>query len=71
MEEDMEKNKVNINRASRDQLARLDGIGGIMADEIIEYRLQHGGFKEKDELRNLPDFDNVIVEKIKELIYIG
>jgi competence protein ComEA len=71
MEENMEKNKVNINRASRDQLARLDGIGGIMADEIIEYRLQHGGFKEKDELHNLPDFDNVIVEKIKEHIYIG
>ena len=51
--------------------ARLDGIGGVMADEIIEYRLQHGGFKEKNELRNLPDFDSVIVEKMKVHIYIG
>jgi competence protein ComEA len=67
----MEQNKVNINRATRDQLARLDGIGGSMADEIIEYRLQHGGFKEKEELCNLADFDNVIIEKLKEHIYIG
>jgi competence protein ComEA len=66
----MEKNRVNINKASRDQLSRLDGIGGEMADDIIRYRMQHGGFKEKNELENIPGFDNVIIEKMKNYIYI-
>jgi competence protein ComEA len=66
----MEKNKVNINRASRDQLSRLDGIGGDMADDIIRYRMTHGGFRDKNELEKIPGFDSVIIGKMKELIYI-
>ncbi len=66
----MQKNKLNINRASRDQLSKLDGIGGHMADEIIEYRIKNGGFREKEELYNLSGFDKVIVDKMKEYIYI-
>lgn len=66
----MEKNKVNLNRASREQLSRINGIGGILADEIIEYRVRNGGFKGKEELLNLPGFDRIAVEKFNEHVYI-
>lgn len=66
----MEKNKINLNKASRDQLSRLDGMGGVLADEIIRYRIHNGGFRDKNELSKIPGFDDVMVEKVKQYIYV-
>lgn len=41
---------VNLNTATQEQLETLDGVGPATAQKILEYREQHGGFKNVDEL---------------------
>ncbi len=40
------KAKININTAPKEELMSLPGIGAIRAEEIINYRLAHGRFKD-------------------------
>lgn len=41
---------VNINTATAAQLATLKGVGSKRAEEIVDFRKQHGDFKSLDEL---------------------
>ena len=45
---------VNLNTASKHLLAYVSGIGGSMADHIIRYRTELGGFKNRSQLLNVP-----------------
>jgi competence protein ComEA len=63
-------NKVNINSANKSELDTLPGVGPGLADRILEYRQTNGGFREIDELRNVPGIGANKFEKIKEKISI-
>jgi competence protein ComEA len=41
---------VHLNSATATQLEALDGIGPSLAQRIVDYRTQHGGFRSLDEL---------------------
>lgn len=41
---------VNINRATRDELERLPGVGPSLAGEIIAHRERHGAFRRVEHL---------------------
>jgi competence protein ComEA len=41
---------VHLNSATLEQLETLDGIGPSLAQRIIDYRAEHGGFRSLDEL---------------------
>lgn len=45
---------VNLNTASKHLLAYVSGIGGSMADNIVRYRSEIGGFKERNQLLKVP-----------------
>ena len=45
---------VNLNTASKHLLAYVSGIGGSMADNIVRYRSEIGGFKERSQLLKVP-----------------
>ncbi len=47
---------VHLNSASIEQLETLDGIGPSLAQRIIDYRTQHGGFRSLDELDQVSGF---------------
>ncbi|MGW4431112.1 helix-hairpin-helix domain-containing protein [Streptomyces tendae] len=44
---------VSLSTATTDQLDTLPGVGPVLAQHIIDYRTQHGGFRSVDELREV------------------
>jgi competence protein ComEA len=44
---------VSLNTATAEQFDTLPGVGPVLAQHIIDYRAQHGGFRSVDELREV------------------
>lgn len=44
---------LSLNTATVDQFDTLPGVGPVLAQHIIDYRAQHGGFRSVDELREV------------------
>ncbi|MFD9908286.1 helix-hairpin-helix domain-containing protein [Streptomyces sp. NPDC059063] len=44
---------VALNTATAEQLDTLPGVGPVLAQHIIDYRTEHGGFRSVDELREV------------------
>lgn len=55
--------KVNINRAGRDDLMRVYRIGDELADRIIHYREEHGPFKRPEDLLQVPGIGPDLVQQ--------
>lgn len=60
--------KLNINRASQEQLVYLPGIGPVLAQRIVEYREKEGSFHTLSELTEIPGIGQVKFARIKEEI---
>ncbi|WP_346660074.1 ComEA family DNA-binding protein [Streptomyces sp. WMMB303] len=45
--------KVSLNSATREQLETLPGVGPVLAQHIVDYRTQHGGFRSVDQLKEV------------------
>ncbi|MCX4677336.1 ComEA family DNA-binding protein [Streptomyces sp. NBC_01433] len=44
---------VSLNTATVDQLETLPGVGPVLAQHIVDYRAEHGGYRSVDELREV------------------
>ncbi|MEV6672119.1 ComEA family DNA-binding protein [Streptomyces sp. NPDC051162] len=44
---------VSLNSATAEQLDALPGVGPVLAQHIVDYRTEHGGFRSVDELRHV------------------
>ena len=62
--------RVNINRAGKEELMTLTGIGERKAEAILEYRQTHGGFDSVEELMQVEGIKQGTYEKIKDQIGI-
>ena len=62
--------KVNINKASKEELMSLPGVGETKAKSIIEYRNDHGAFESIEEIKEISGIKDGLYEKIKDLIKI-
>ena len=49
----MDSSLVNINTAGLEELTTLPRIGPVIAQRIIEFRKEHEGFKQLEELMNV------------------
>lgn len=62
--------KININTAGRDELMQLKDIGEKKAEDILNYREEHGVFLAIEELKNIKGIKASLYEKIKDFITV-
>ena len=62
--------KVNINKASQEELEKISGIGPSTALKIINYRKENGKFTSKEDIKNVPGIGDIKYENIKDYIYV-
>jgi competence protein ComEA len=62
--------KININTATETELDVLPGIGPKLAQQIIQYRQQHGPFKRIDDVILVKGIGQVRFEQMKNLITV-
>lgn len=59
---------VSLNTATADQLNTLPGVGPVLAQHIIDYRTQHGGFRSVDELRQVNGIGDRRFADLRDLV---
>ena len=69
--ETIKNKKVNINKASQEELDSLPGIGPSTAEKILEYRKQNGNFKSIEDIKEVSGIGESKFEKIKEMITVN
>ncbi len=67
---DTVSNLININTATKEELATLNGIGLAKAADIIEYRNTNGNFKSTDDIKNVSGIGDALFAKIKDYITV-
>ncbi len=65
------RRKYDLNLATLVELERLPGVGFIMAQQIIEYRQQHGPFQQVDDLLKVPNFTSYTLEGIRDYLFVA
>lgn len=64
-------NKLDINKASKEDLIKVKGIGEVKASQIIEFRNKQKGLSNMQELLSIKGIGKKTLAKIEEQFYIG
>ena len=62
--------KLDLNRATAEQLQRLPGIGPVLAQRVIEQRTTHGPFHTVDDLRDVKGIGKKRMDQLRPLIMV-
>lgn len=62
--------KININTASYEELQKITWVGEVIAQRIIDYRVQNGPFQTIEEIKNVKGIGDATFEKMKDEITV-
>jgi competence protein ComEA len=63
--------RVDLNRASVEELEQLPGIGNVLAQRVVEWRGVHGRFRSIEELGNVKGIGAKKLARIRPLVTVG
>ena len=61
---------IDLNTATMEQLDTLDGVGPGIAQRILAYRLEHGGFRSVDELGEVPGIGDKRLQALRPRVRV-
>ena len=64
------QSKVNINKANKEKLTTLPGVGESTALKIIEYRTQNGDYKSIEDLKKVAGIGDSKFNNLKEYVTV-
>ncbi|MFH0739036.1 MAG: helix-hairpin-helix domain-containing protein [Candidatus Omnitrophota bacterium] len=62
--------RLNINQADKEALLGLPGIGDKLAQRILDYRKDNGGFNTLEDLKNIKGITEYRYQKLKEFLFL-
>lgn len=65
-----EDGKLLINQAPYEKIVELPGIGPVLAERIIEYRLRFGRFSQVEDLRKILGIDRKKIEILRSKVVV-
>lgn len=63
--------RLDLNRATAEDLRRLPGVGPTLADQIVRARERQGRFATAEDLRAVPGMGPKKFERIRDLVTVG
>lgn len=62
--------KININNATLDELVILPGVGPVLAQRIIDYRVENGAFQTIEDLTNVSGIGEKTYQQLADFITV-
>ena len=63
--------QVDLNKATREQLMQVKGIGPSLADRIVEFRKEHGPFRRVEDILKVRGIGEKSLAKLKPHLKVG
>jgi competence protein ComEA len=65
-----EELRVDLNKVSFEELCTFPNVGEVMAQKILDYRQQQGGFRTIEELKKIKGIGNKLFSQLRDYVYV-
>ncbi len=62
---------VDLNRAGAEEIAMVPGIGPVLANRIVRWREERGGFESVEDLLKVPGVGPALLARVRDRVRVG